>query len=223
MARRRMSAEQRKAQLADKAKQMFLEGGYRGTTTKDVAAAAGVSEALVVKHFGSKEELFRHSMIDPLLQMLREAVRREPPAGPDVAERWTSLHDFYRAWSVVVRDEGPLLWAVLREAQEFPDAMASIAALFRSHIVQVADKIARSLERENFREFDVEVATYMGLAGATIAGLMGGDPGPFLDEVVDLIFLGILTPAGRRELDEAEDRLGRGGRPRRPTPSQRKD
>lgn len=40
------------------ARALFSEHGYRGVTVRDIAAAAGVSPALVIKHYGSKAELF---------------------------------------------------------------------------------------------------------------------------------------------------------------------
>ncbi len=204
MAGRRMPSGQRRTQLVTKAQEAFLEGGYRGTTTKDVALAAGVSEALVVKHFGSKEELFRQSMVDPLLGMLNEVLHKGPPVGVDVAEHRQTLFDFYRDWATVIRTEGHLLWAVLREAQDFPDTAATIAGLFRTHVEEVAAMLAQTIDREQFREFDMEVATYMGLGAATVAGMIGGDPESFVNQIVGILFRGVLTPAGRIDLDHAE-------------------
>ncbi len=204
MPRRRMPSGQRRAQLVSKAKGAFIEGGYRGTTTKDVADAAGVSEALITKHFGSKEELFRRSMIDPLLEMLNDAVQRAPRIALGVSERQHDLHDFYYGWAKVVQEHGPLLWAVLRESQDFPEIATTVAWLFRTHVKEVATTLAGRLEREHFREFDVEVATYVGLGAATVAGMFGGDPEYFVKETVELIFRGVLTPQGRQELDAAE-------------------
>lgn len=40
------------------ARALFSEHGYKGVTVRDIAAAAGVSPALVIKHYGSKAELF---------------------------------------------------------------------------------------------------------------------------------------------------------------------
>jgi len=47
-----------KARIADAAKELFLEQGYRGTTVRAVAARAGVDQALISYHFGSKQGLF---------------------------------------------------------------------------------------------------------------------------------------------------------------------
>jgi AraC-like DNA-binding protein len=43
--------------LLDAAQQLFAERGYRGTTTKDIAQNAGVSENLIFRYFKSKSEL----------------------------------------------------------------------------------------------------------------------------------------------------------------------
>lgn len=37
---------------------LFSERGFRGTTTKEIAHAAGVSEAIIFRHFATKEELY---------------------------------------------------------------------------------------------------------------------------------------------------------------------
>jgi len=37
---------------------LFSEQGFDGTTTREIAEAAGVNEAIIFRHFGSKEELY---------------------------------------------------------------------------------------------------------------------------------------------------------------------
>jgi TetR/AcrR family transcriptional regulator len=56
--RKRFSAEERRNQLLDIALELFSERGFEGTTTKSIAAAAGVSEAIIFQHFATKEELY---------------------------------------------------------------------------------------------------------------------------------------------------------------------
>jgi AcrR family transcriptional regulator len=55
--RRRDAAATRAALLAA-ARRLMVEHGVEGTSTRDVAAAAGVNQALVYRYFGSKEKLF---------------------------------------------------------------------------------------------------------------------------------------------------------------------
>lgn len=54
----RMAGEERRLQLLAVAVSLFSERGFRGTTTKEIAQAAGVSEAMVFRHFATKEELY---------------------------------------------------------------------------------------------------------------------------------------------------------------------
>ncbi|WP_435745095.1 TetR family transcriptional regulator [Nocardioides sp. SYSU DS0663] len=44
--------------IADAARRQFRAGGYAATSVRSVAAEAGVDPALVMRHFGSKEQLF---------------------------------------------------------------------------------------------------------------------------------------------------------------------
>ena len=54
----RMSGDKRREQILQTAFDLFSRRGFSGTTTKDIAKAAGVSEAMVFKHFSSKDELY---------------------------------------------------------------------------------------------------------------------------------------------------------------------
>ena len=54
----RMAAEDRRLQIVRVAMRLFSERGFRGTTTKEVAQAAGVSEAIIFRHFATKEDLY---------------------------------------------------------------------------------------------------------------------------------------------------------------------
>lgn len=54
----RMAAEERRSQIVRVAMRLFSERGFRGTTTKEIAHAAGVSEAIIFRHFATKEELY---------------------------------------------------------------------------------------------------------------------------------------------------------------------
>ena len=55
---KRLKADERRRQLLGIAKEMFSEHGFENTSTRSIAAAAGVSEAIVFRHFASKEDLY---------------------------------------------------------------------------------------------------------------------------------------------------------------------
>lgn len=56
---KRLSAANRRMQILDEASRLFAFKGLHGTTTKDIAKAAGVSEPVLYQHFNSKEEIYQ--------------------------------------------------------------------------------------------------------------------------------------------------------------------
>lgn len=54
----RMSGDDRRRQILHTAVSLFSTHGFSGTTTRKIAEAAGVSEAMVFKHFSTKEDLY---------------------------------------------------------------------------------------------------------------------------------------------------------------------
>jgi TetR/AcrR family transcriptional regulator len=56
---KRLKAGERRRQLLGIAKELFSEHGFENTSTRSIAAAAGVTEAIVFRHFESKEALYR--------------------------------------------------------------------------------------------------------------------------------------------------------------------
>lgn len=54
----RLSATARRERILSSAQSLFARQGYRGTTTREIAARAGITEAMVFRHFRSKEDLY---------------------------------------------------------------------------------------------------------------------------------------------------------------------
>jgi AcrR family transcriptional regulator len=54
----KLSSEERRAAIVKAVRKVFAEKGFHGTTTRELAEAAGVSEALLFKHFPNKEALY---------------------------------------------------------------------------------------------------------------------------------------------------------------------
>ena len=54
----RMSGEKRRGRILEAAAQLFAEYGFRGTTTKEIALASGISEASLFQYFKTKADLY---------------------------------------------------------------------------------------------------------------------------------------------------------------------
>src|SRR5438309_6596529 len=55
----RMSCDERKDRILAAVRRIFAHKGLAGTTTRELAKEAGVSEALLYKHYPSKEALYQ--------------------------------------------------------------------------------------------------------------------------------------------------------------------
>jgi AcrR family transcriptional regulator len=72
--RRRMPAEERRESILEAANIVFGQRGYDTVRIDDVAAAAGISKALIYEHFRSKQELYGELMNRAALEMLDRIV-----------------------------------------------------------------------------------------------------------------------------------------------------
>jgi TetR/AcrR family transcriptional regulator len=54
----RLPADERRRQLIEVSIDLFSRKGFAGTTTKEIAAAAGVTEAIIFRHFATKQDLY---------------------------------------------------------------------------------------------------------------------------------------------------------------------
>jgi len=54
----RLPADERRRQLIEVSIDLFARKGFAGTTTKEIAAAAGVTEAIIFRHFATKQDLY---------------------------------------------------------------------------------------------------------------------------------------------------------------------
>jgi len=58
----KLTSEERRAAIIQAVRRAFAEKGFHGTTTRELAKEAGVSEALLFKHFPNKEALYSAMM-----------------------------------------------------------------------------------------------------------------------------------------------------------------
>jgi AcrR family transcriptional regulator len=120
--------------LLDVTARLFAEHGWRGTTTRRIAEAAGVNEVTVFRHFGSKAAL--------LAEAIHRQAAEELPTGR-LPERPGDLREELAAWSTAhhrhMRTNRSLIRTCLAEFEEHPEiapvaagpAMESMADLVR--------------------------------------------------------------------------------------------
>ena len=71
---------ERRAAIVAAALQVFGSGSYAGSTTAEIARAAGVSEPIIYRHFPSKRELW-FACLDEAWRELRAAIELQGGVG----------------------------------------------------------------------------------------------------------------------------------------------
>lgn len=199
----RMAAHDRRSQLIDVAIELFSRKGFGGTTTKEIAAAAGVTEAIIFRHFATKQELYK-------------AILDARCATPDT-ERWFS------EWKQFVDqndDEGlfrSLITKIIESQRQDPrfERLMLHAALEGHELAimhhnqfalpigqQLIEYVAKRQCEGAMRNFD-PAAIIMTVAGVAIyyaqqKYLYQGPSFPLSDEAIIETFLGILMKGIRK-------------------------
>jgi len=81
--RNRLPAEKRRKQIVKCAVRVFARSNYRKARVADIAAEAGISEAMIYKHFPSKKSIFieiLHDMSGRMISRLGEEGNKEENA-----------------------------------------------------------------------------------------------------------------------------------------------
>ena len=72
-----MNKEERQNELLQAALNVFIEKGYKASTTIEIARAANISEVTLFRHFKSKEEIFMLS-IKPVIEASLDMLKLDP-------------------------------------------------------------------------------------------------------------------------------------------------
>jgi len=129
------------------ARQLFSERGFRGTTTKDVAEAAGVAELTLYRHFKTKSQLFEEAAIEPIHDFLRDWIRvwaARPFGSRDTAAEGRR---FYKTLMDLLAGEQRLV-ATFLGALAFGDAEVRISPEARGFMSELLDELEAVFARE---------------------------------------------------------------------------
>ena len=112
--RTRRSPREVRDLLLRAARSRFAAQGYAGTSTREIATSAGVSEALLFRHFGTKANLFELAVLRPFQAFMDDYVDGRPadltdaPAPPEAPSR-----DYVEALYDVLSQNRELVIALL--------------------------------------------------------------------------------------------------------------
>jgi AcrR family transcriptional regulator len=139
-----MAAEDRREQIIEVAVRLFSQKGFRGATTKGIASAAGVNEAIIFRHFSTKSELYA-AIIDRKansaeMKALRSALAEAIEQGNDrLVFETLALHvlEFHERDDTAMR---LLLYSAL-EGHELAEMIT------RNHILKTHQQVAEYVKK----------------------------------------------------------------------------
>jgi AcrR family transcriptional regulator len=138
----RMAAADRRRHLIETAIRLFTDGSYRGTTTAEIARAAGISEPILYRHFASKRDLYL-AALEHVWEKTRESWERTLAASPDACAAVEAIgkgHVSVRSPKLQLAE----LWVqALSEASEDPELKRHL----RGHMREVHDFVAGLVRR----------------------------------------------------------------------------
>ncbi|MGI9101920.1 MAG: TetR/AcrR family transcriptional regulator [Terriglobales bacterium] len=150
----RVSAEERRQQILELATDLFARQGFRGTTTRQIAQRARVNEAIIFRHFPTKEDLY-WAVIEHQISMRGGRARLEAKLAAGGSHRETLT-----AWAeeVITRDAtlSRLLLFTALENHELSERF------FRTHVAQyfevMAEFVRHGISEGHFRDVDPMLA-----------------------------------------------------------------
>jgi AcrR family transcriptional regulator len=132
---RRLSGGARREAILSAAKQVFGSAGYHATTTRDIAAGAGVSEALLYQHFPGKRQLFEAVIHDAAADLERRLCRAAEAGDPLLA----ALHSYFD----FVEAEAALFRVFFRQALQADPSFEHLYRELNERLLQLSEASLR--------------------------------------------------------------------------------
>ena len=88
----KLTGDERRLAIVAAVRKVFAEKGFHGTTTRELAQAAGVSEALLFKHFPNKEALYSAMLVSCSQQQGTDAGERLKALEPSASTLVVLVH-----------------------------------------------------------------------------------------------------------------------------------
>jgi AcrR family transcriptional regulator len=111
-------SDRTRAAILDAAQKLFAQHGHGRTTVRDIAAKASIDPALVIRYFGSKDELFvRAAAFDLRMPDLSKVKRSQ--IGDTLIRRFLELGEGFTGMTVLLRSAASNDYAASRVRELF--------------------------------------------------------------------------------------------------------
>jgi AcrR family transcriptional regulator len=187
------------------AQHLFAKRGFDGTTTRDLAQAAGVAEGTLFRHFENKKailvEVATQGWIEILTDLLTEL--------SEMAS-YKAIAQVMRKRMMNLHQNADLFKVCFMEAQFHPDLRDRIQSDVIVKMTDVAEAFFETaMDQGIYRRMNPRVVAQVFLGMFTVAGfskdtMFAEDASPkvmqeMAEGIADIFLNGVLTPAGARD------------------------
>jgi AcrR family transcriptional regulator len=189
--RPRRPSTERREEILDAARRVFLMSGYAGATVREIAAAADVNDAVLYRSFSTKEQMFEEAIAAPLEEAVNAAFR-SAPGDPEVrAVSEAFVQDLLEA----MRDIAPLLMVVLGDAER---GATFYRQRFQPALSRLREVIDTNLPMWSHRDFDPDLAAMAVIGMCLFIALHNrfgdtptGEPSQIAPELLSIVWDGL--------------------------------
>jgi AcrR family transcriptional regulator len=194
--RRRPRGEARRL-LLDAARKLFARQDYRSTTTREIAEAAGVTEYLLFRRFGSKAGLFREALVLPFTGFVDDFGRTWQSIVPEETDEEELARQFVgRLYDLLVEHQGLVVTLVGSEGLTEEEAEGAGIADVRSAFTVLGQISADGMRQRGMRSrqpgLPAQSTVAMIFGMVALRSTFGGPDQPSRDAIVDELVQAIL-------------------------------
>lgn len=147
--------------LLESARILFAERGYAGTSTREIARAASVSEPMIFRHFGSKAKLFEEAVLAPFNTFVSEYLADWGARPRGEKTPYVQTYEFYRGVYDVLSVNRRLITELIgaRAVGGPLETETASAPQLGALLERFEAMVEREIEIRGFRPFDPAVVT----------------------------------------------------------------
>lgn len=158
-----------RARILQAAQKLFARRGYDGTTTHDLAAAAGVAEGTLFRHFENKKAILVDVVTQGWVEILTDLLTELSEMGS-----YKAIAQVMRKRMLNLHQNADMLRVCFMEAQFHPDLRDRIQTEVIAKMTDVAEAFFQTaMERGIYRPMNPRTVAQVFLGMFTIAGFSG--------------------------------------------------
>jgi AcrR family transcriptional regulator len=180
------------------AERLFARQGFDGTTTRDLAQAAGVAEGTIFRHFENKKAILVEVATQGWVEILTDLLTELSEMGS-----YKAIAQVMRRRMLNMHKNVDMMRVCFMEAQFHPDLREQIQSDVIAKMTDVAEAFFETaMEQGIYRPMNPRIVAQVFLGMFTVAGfsrdtIMGGDSSPkamqeMAEGIADIFLNGVL-------------------------------